>query len=283
MMIQCPKCGNFCLDNDPKCPSCGAPLATQQMQKYRVIILALCGVVGVLALTLVAFLIFKGSDRTRTSPEIEEDRGYYSGDSYGSRNYRSSNDVIVYCNSADGFLNIRETPSSKGRILGKFRNGPHGAVYLGESGNWTEIDCNGLVGYVYTANLSYTPTKEVTVDIDEKWLMGPWYPSNKEYAYLIFNNGTYTVQYYYGTIAYGRYHLEGDEIVFETTMLRSGLGFPVSTYERFRINLSPKRIGHLTKRALVKEDDLWKYSGELVWTWAQYNELKKEIRRYVGK
>lgn len=319
MMIQCPKCACFFSDSDSKCPNCGTvvynpssvnhtstptngPIPSpqrggtpnamnMQMQKLRVVIIALCSAVAVLSLALVAFFIFKGSDNTRTRPDIEEDSGYYGNsgnynNNYSSshrKSYRSGNEVIVYSKSSDGFLNIRETPSSKGRILGKFRNGPHGAVYLGQSGSWTEIDCDGIVGYVYTSYLSYTPTVEVTVDIDIKWLTGPWYPSNREYAYLIFNNGTYAVQYYYGTIAYGTYKLEGDQIVFSASMVRSGLGYPISSYERFRISVSPKRIGNMTKRSLVKEDDLWRYSGELVWTYAQFKEIQKDVKRYVGK
>lgn len=303
MNIECPKCGNVCSDKERRCLRCGESLvpatpskmvnlSQNQAKKMRVIIMALCGAVAILGTVLILFLIFKNDNNTRTRPEIEEDRGYYNNNnaSYNhnyntnqGRSHRTGNEVIVYSKSSDGFLNIRETPSSKGRILGKLRNGPQGAVYLGQSGSWTEVECNGVVGYVYTKYLSYTPTVAVTVDIDIKWLTGPWYPYSKEYAYLIFNNGTYAVQYYYGTIAYGTYKLEYDEIVFSAQMVRSGLGFPVSSYERFKINVSPKRIGNMTKRSLVKEDDLWRYSGELVWTYAQFKEIQKDTKRYLGK
>lgn len=253
------------------------------MKKSAVIAIVVGSVLGTLILCLGAYFIFSNGEKARDIPDIEDDYRYENRGGYSQRIYDhyDENATIVYCNSYDGFLNIRAEASSKSEILGKFRNGPEGAVYLSTSGNWVKVDCNGIVGYVHKPSVSYSPTKEVTIDVDAKWLMGPWYPSSKEYAYLIFNNGTYAVQYYYGTIAYGTYKLEGDEIVFSANMVRGGLGFDIASYERYRISMSPKRIGHLTKRMLIKADDAWKYSGELVWTWSEFTDIMKEVKRMV--
>lgn len=201
-------------------------------------------------------------------------------DTYDAVSYHNVAEEVVYCNSYDGYLNIRATPSSKSEKIGKFRNGPEGAIKLSEDGNWVEVDCNGIVGYVSKKYVVTYPTKAVTVDVDEKWLVGPWYPAHRSYAYIIFNNGTYTVQSAYGTLAYGTYHLEGDEIVFNATML-ANQGYDVGSYERHRIIVSPKRIGPLTKRSFIKEEDRWDHYGELVWTWAEYSELKKRTKENV--
>ena len=299
MIVKCPKCGVLVSDKSAFCVKCGAPLTADvapessttpqsaptpapvpshaptpvgdatKRQKLNTILL--CSILAFLVLGIIAYFIFAGTKN--------ETRGVPQEDSTYASDYRQGAD-LVYADSYDGFLNIRATPSSKGTIIGKFRNGPQGAVKLGVSGNWMEIEYDGIVGYVAKSYVSTTPTKEVTVDIDTKWLMGPWYPSHKEYAYLLFNNGTYTVQYEYGALAYGTYRLEGNEIIFNATVVMSGR-YDIGSYERHRIIVSPKRIGHLTKRSLIKQDAKWEHYGELVWTWAEYAELKKQTREYV--
>ena len=295
-MIKCSKCGNPVSDKDAFCVHCGAPIvvpasqpAVQQTEspqpasapapapqkpakKVNINTILLGAILVLLVAGGVTYLIINKPDSPRGIPE---GIGSYEG---STSTY--STEEIVYCNSYDGYLNIRSTPSSKGEKLGKFKNGPEGAIKLSESGSWVEIDYNGVVGYVSKKHVVTYPTKAVTVDVDEKWLTGPWYPSHRNFAYIIFNNGTYTVQYEYGTLAYGTYHLEGDEIIFSATML-SNQGYDVGSYERHKITVSPKRIGPLTKRSFIKEDDRWKHYGELVWTWAEYSELKKRTKENV--
>ena len=293
MIIKCPKCGNLVSDQGTFCSRCGARLTTPvdtnvsgvcndlrvdnkaKKSKINMILLCVITVVVLAVLGVSGYLVFADRDDSRGIPKEYDTYNNSSLYGYGNEN-------LVYCDSYDGYLSIRATASSKGEVIGRFRNGPRGAIKLGETGDWVEIEYDGLVGYVKKTYVSYSPTKEVTVDVDEKWLIGAWYPSHGEYAYLIFNNGTYTVQYEYGTIAYGTYRLEGDEIIFNATMLRSNHSYDIGSYERHRVTVSPKRMGPLTKRSLVKESDLWKHYGELVWTWAQYSELKKQTKENVN-
>ena len=299
MIINCSKCGNLVSDKVAFCANCGAPIsasvpesasesvseatpAPAPMETPAPVVPAAPKKININTILLstillilvggIVFFVLNNSDKPRGVPgQI---------DTYGDGAYNNVAEDLVYCNSYDGYLNIRATPSSKGEKLGKFRNGPEGAIRISESGNWVEIDYNGIVGYVSKNSLVSYPTKAVTVDVDDKWLAGPWYPSHSNYAYLIFSNGTYTVQYAYGTLAYGTYHLEGDEIIFNATML-SNQGYDVGSYERHKITVSPKRIGPLTKRGLIKEDARWEHYGELVWTWAEYAELKKRTKENV--
>ncbi|MBR4147094.1 MAG: SH3 domain-containing protein [Bacteroidales bacterium] len=68
----------------------------------------------------------------------------------------------VYACAYDAYVNIRETPKAQAPILGVFKNGPEGAVLLGTEGEWTKIDCNGIVGYVFSKYLQDTPTVAYT-------------------------------------------------------------------------------------------------------------------------
>ncbi len=65
----------------------------------------------------------------------------------------------IYSNAYDGFVNIRQEPNSKAKVVGVLRNGPEGAVLLGTEGEWKKIDCNGVVGYVYEQHVQFTPTE----------------------------------------------------------------------------------------------------------------------------
>lgn len=301
MIIKCSNCGNLVSDKVAFCVNCGAPISASapesvpesalkvepetvasaqeptpvaqgRSKKVNINTILLSIILVLLVAGGIGYFVLGDSDKSRGVPE--------GIDTYGDGAYNNVAENLVYSNSYDGYLSIRDTPSSKGEKIGKFRNGPEGAIKLSETGNWVEVDYNGVVGYVSKKYVVTYPTKAVTVDIDEKWLMGPWYPSHRSYAYMIFNNGTYTVQYEYGTLAYGTYQVEGDEIIFTATML-SNLGYDVGSYERHKITVSPKRIGPLTKRSFIKEEDRWKHYGELVWTWAEYSELKKRTKENV--
>lgn len=282
-MSKCPKCGALNNDQALFCNQCGTSLSSQasapspapasgnapKKSNTKVVMIVLVLLfVGVIVGGII--YVFSSGD-SRGVPQEQEV-------------YTEVNDApedLVYCSSWDGYLSIRDAPSSKGEKIGKFRCGPQGAIKLSETDKWVEIDYNGVVGYVFKKYVVDYPTKAVTVDIDDKWLMGPWYPEHREYAYLLFNNGSYTVQYEYGTLAYGTYYLEGDEIVFTATMVNDR-GYDIGAYERHRVTVSPKRIGPLTKRSFIKEDDRWEHYGELVWTWAEYAELKKQTKDNVG-
>ena len=185
---------------------------------------------------------------------------------------------IVYANAYDGFVNMREIPTSKGAIIEKFKNGSKGAILLEEDEEWAKIDYQGTIGYVYKKYLTYTPTKEVTVNIDGNWLRGVWKESNKNYAYLIFNNGTYAIQSLSETLAYGTYMLEGEEIVFSTKVNKTDL---TPDIERYRVNTSIKCVGNMSKHELIEDYQRYDYSDRLIWTKSQYAALRKEILNLI--
>ena len=195
----------------------------------------------------------------------------------------SSNQIIeeeektkVYSNSYDGYTNIRETPSLKGKVIGELRNGPDGAVLISKTEGWSKINCNGVEGYVYTKNLSTSPTEEVTISTDINWINGIWRNDNEQYAYLIFNNGTFAIQSTSGTLAYGTYILKGNDIEFSIKQFLSSM--EISKIQRLGIDTSTNRIGQLRKMDFLSESEQYNNTYDLTWTKSQFNALKKEIR-----
>lgn len=73
--------------------------------------------------------------------------------------------TLVSATSDDGFVNVRETPSSKARVVSKVYELSHGignAMVLGYSGSWTKVSCDRKVGYAYSKFLEeqnwYSPS-----------------------------------------------------------------------------------------------------------------------------
>ena len=180
--------------------------------------------------------------------------------------------IKVYSNAYDGYINIRETPTSKGTVIGVLKNGPEGALCLSQTGEWTKIDYNGVTGYVYTKYLTDSPTEEVTITIDINWLKGIWRNDTEQYAYMIFNNGTFAIQSTSGTLSYGTYMLKGSDIEFSTFM---------STIQRYGIDLSSNKIGLLQKQDFLNESESHNHIGDLMWTESQYRALRNEIRTWL--
>jgi len=96
--------------------------------------------------------------------------------------------TVVYATSDDGFLNIREQPSSRAKVLGELHVGFDGlgeGVLIEKGDLWSKVSTKGVVGWVYTkylgfqtwykgtgdsiliANLSQTPIFE-NADVDEE-------------------------------------------------------------------------------------------------------------------
>lgn len=61
--------------------------------------------------------------------------------------------TVVYAVSDDGFVNVREKPSSKARVLTKLYMFSHGlgeGVLRGKSGNWTKVSVGKTTGWAYS-------------------------------------------------------------------------------------------------------------------------------------
>lgn len=63
-------------------------------------------------------------------------------------------EIIVYCCSSDGFVNIRQQPTVQSAILGKLNAGGRGALVLDSSGKWWKVRDNNVVGYVHSSQIT---------------------------------------------------------------------------------------------------------------------------------
>lgn len=199
--------------------------------------------------------------------------------------------VKIYSNAYDGYTNVRQSPSSKSKILGKLRSGNEYVVLIGMEGNWYEVEYYDQIGYVHKDHVGDTPLKPVTVEVDAKWLEGCWYDKDYVYQegyvfYLVYSNGKFTKEheYEYGTLCHGRWHLEGDEIVLTSAYVAEGgrdFGIKRGDVERFQINVAGCKLGRMTKLKMAAEDaDISSEEASMI-NKATFNFLKKEADKYV--
>ena len=200
-------------------------------------------------------------------------------------------EVRIYSTAYDGYTNVRQSPSSKSKVLGKLRNGNEYVVLVGMEGNWYEVEYYDQIGYVHKDHVGDTPSEPVTVDVDANWLNGCWF--DKDYAYqegyvfyLIYSNGKFTKEheYDYGTMCHGRWHLEGDEIVLTSVYVTEGgkkTGIERGDVERFKINKSSRKLGRMTKLNMAAENADISAEDASMMNKNGFNFLKKEADKYV--
>ena len=66
--------------------------------------------------------------------------------------------TVVFTNSEDGFLNVREQPSTKGKILSKVYGCFHGlgnGVLRQKGNSWSKVSIGNVTGWVYNKLLEY--------------------------------------------------------------------------------------------------------------------------------
>lgn len=196
-----------------------------------------------------------------------------------------SDEPRVYSNAYDGYTNVRKEPSAKAEVLGKLRNGSDYAVLLGQSGDWIEVEHDGEVGYVLEKYVSDTPSEPVTVDVDGDWLEGVWFTNGGWTCYLIFNTGKYVKQgEWYEDITYGKWHLEGNEIVLTATYCNKQSRWWDDSFksERLVIDEENGTVGGVLKSDVyesLEEDE--EAGGSMVFSKEEFKAEKKRIGRAV--
>lgn len=210
----------------------------------------------------------------------------------------SADGNYVYCCAYDGFVNIREVPSMKGRIVGKFRNGPHGAVLLSNEGEWTKIDIDGIVGFVASKYVCKEPTVAVDDGIDLTWLEGLWEDLDAKIegsdfilymGLLIFDNGEYAeynMNFNEGSfVAFGSYKLEGHSLVLNK---KRDLVNSEDCDETIVLDLNPsnkaiqgyKKVRYLTKEEaeIISNSEEWEGADGLMLTREEFKKMPRIIR-----
>lgn len=132
-------------------------------------------------------------------------------------NVTNPNEVRIYSNAYDGFVNVRAQPSTKSAILGRLKNGQDYLVQLGVQGKWKIVQWHDTIGYVNSSVVGYTPWKPVYIDTSAISMQGVVddgdYGEN-DWVHYIFNNGKWAFVFGGDLELAGTWKLEGYDIIF---------------------------------------------------------------------
>lgn len=176
----------------------------------------------------------------------------------------------VYSCSYDGFVNMRQSPSFKASIVGKFKNGPQGAILIQHIDQWMKIKVGGLVGYVPSRFVQDEPTVAYTGTVSADWLQCAWYGTDG--IYCIFNNGYWIKNPYWDVEddVYGYYIMENNSvklIMVGKGSENGGISVTPRVIAELDINKSEKKIGDWTRmdeEGYGDDSDAELY-GEKIW------------------
>lgn len=162
----------------------------------------------------------------------------------------SSTEIRLYSNAYDGYTNVRQSPTSKSKALGKLRNGNEYVVLVGEEGNWYEVEYYDQIGYVHKDHVGETPSKPVTVDVDANWLAGIWSRFDVDWCYIVEKNGTFSLYHGEDEAGSGTWRLEGQKIILTITKSDWDVDgeFPKGSYKSYVINKKDRMLGDMTWR-----------------------------------
>lgn len=140
----------------------------------------------------------------------------------------------VYSCAFDGYVNIRKAASSSSEKIGKFNNGPEGAVLLEELGDWVKVDVSGVVGYVPSKYVQEIPTVAYTGKADANWVEGKWGTGDVwsfDNRVEVYNNGAYRYWHDSEEACYGKWILQDNAIKFIPTWVYDGMPVLDTTLE----------------------------------------------------
>ncbi|MBR6655072.1 MAG: hypothetical protein IKL20_00510 [Alistipes sp.] len=209
---------------------------------------------------------------------------------FGKKSHREEqpaykpHEVRIYSNAYDGFVNVRDAPTTKSTVLGKLRNGEDYLVQVGAEGNWIAVKWHGMTGFVNKSVVGKNPWKPVYIDVSADEIAGCYFFDGDCTTLLIFNNGKYATvsgsEYGYIDLEYGTWKFEGTEIVLKTKYVtesgRSWGSYRVGKEVRYGVNTKWKSIGVGTR--------IWNLNEVLVCgsTYKEYYRMfKKEANKYV--
>lgn len=115
----------------------------------------------------------------------------------------------IYSNAFDGFVTIREQPTSKSARLAIMPSGNNPAEFIDVAhGNskWYYVCYKGVYGYVAKIDVGWSPAPAVNLNITTSWLEGKWVDNNDN-VISIDDKGNFFIK---GSVnAVGKWHLSG--------------------------------------------------------------------------
>lgn len=158
---------------------------------------------------------------------------------------------ILYSNAYDGYVNIRQQPTTKSAIIGVLRNGNKYVEKVGVHGNWIMVKWENLVGYAHKSMLGRKPWKPFNLNITADQIEGIYGTEGCKgiyISYAIFNNGRYAQysgNFIGSTYSYGRWKFEGNDLVLTTKQVTAEgreNGVRVGQIERLPIKVKGNRV-----------------------------------------
>lgn len=183
----------------------------------------------------------------------------------------------VYACAYDAFVNIRETPNPQAPVLGVFRNGPEGAVLLGTEGEWTKIDCDGIIGYVISKFVQGTPTVAYTGKATIDDIAGIYRKPDDYDTYFFYFDGSYRIGCGNGyTFETGNYYFQNNELklvpvsgLYHVDTKRGkqfsdncvtrddpNFEFEIHQIKILAIDIEHKKIGEFAKQPFITEKEI---------------------------
>lgn len=160
-------------------------------------------------------------------------------------------EIRIYANGYDGYVNIRQAPTTKSAVIGRLRNGNDYAVQVGVQGNWITVEYNNTIGYAHNSMVGYSPWPAVNLDVEAEWFQGAYETGYGESPsqFFIYKNGKFA--YVFDTEAwyYGTWRLEGEDIILTTKHITFAgqASSHIGQEQRFAVDVRNAAIGGMSR------------------------------------
>lgn len=179
---------------------------------------------------------------------------------------------ILYSNAYDGYVNIRQAPTTKSAIIGVLRNGEEFVEKIGEDGNWMAVEWENGIGYVHKNMVGTKPWKAFNLNITADQIEGVYYADTGHDGilidlYCIFSNGRFIHSSYDHSDenSYGKWKFEGTDIVLTTkyvTALGKDAGIRVGQVNKFPIKVRSNKVVGIGNYGKGRKGDIYDFNGQ---------------------
>ena len=161
-------------------------------------------------------------------------------------------EIRIYANGYDGYVNIRQAPTTKSAVIGRLRNGNDYAVQVGVQGNWITVEYNNTIGYAHNSMVGYSPWPAVNLDVEAEWFQGAYETNDSESPsyFYIYKNGKFAYSFDYEAWYYGTWRLEGEDIILTTKYVARPSSSYIGEERRFSIDVRNASIGGMPREAV---------------------------------
>lgn len=171
-----------------------------------------------------------------------------------------------YSNAYDGYVNIRQQPTTKSAIIGVLRNGNKYVEKVGVHGNWIMVKWENLVGYAHKSMLGRKPWKPFNLNITADQIEGVYAASDG--IYCVYNKGKFTYlghDWYGDGLSHGRWKFEGNDIILTTKYVTAegkDMGLRVGTAKRLTIHANGNKVTSIGSYSKFNKSEVYDFNGQ---------------------